>query len=254
VFRSGWVVVGSLPTTDGTSTTAKAGCLIVLDANGNVVRTIAGGPINGPWDMTSLDFGPIGVVFVTNVLNGTVAADPDPTMPGNVVHQGTVVRLALNLTGMTPTVVDERVVGSGFGERTDPGALVVGPTGVGFSRGTLYVADTVGYRVTAIPAALGLTSPLFGPGFVVTAGGSLNGPLGLTTAPNGDIVTVNAGDGKAVETTPSGHQVVTKTLDNTPVMGSPNGAGTLFGLVVAPGGNGLYFVDDGTNSLNRLAP
>ncbi len=29
-------------------------------------------------------------------------------------------------------------------------------------------------------------------------------------------------------------------LDNTPVMGSPNGAGTLFGLAVAPNGKSLF--------------
>src|SRR5215472_14687529 len=31
VLRSGWVIVGSLPTKNGMSATAKAGCLIVLD-------------------------------------------------------------------------------------------------------------------------------------------------------------------------------------------------------------------------------
>src|SRR5271167_2011842 len=30
VLRTGWVIVGSLPTTDGTSATAQAGCLLVL--------------------------------------------------------------------------------------------------------------------------------------------------------------------------------------------------------------------------------
>ncbi|HEX3541696.1 MAG TPA: hypothetical protein VHT75_14780, partial [Acidimicrobiales bacterium] len=172
VFRSGWVVVGSLPTSDGTSTTAKAGCLIVLDANGNVVKTISGGLINGPWDMTGVDFGPAGDLFVTNVLNGTVAADPDPTMPGGVVHHGTVVCIMLDFTGATPAVTGETVVASGFGERTDPGALVVGPTGVGYSHGILYVADTVANRITAVPGAIGLPGPLFGTGLTVTSGGS----------------------------------------------------------------------------------
>jgi sugar lactone lactonase YvrE len=254
VFRSGWVVVGSLPTTNGMSPTAQAGCLIVLDADGHVVRTITGDPINGPWDMASLDFGSVGELFVTNVLNGTVAADPDPSVPGNVVDGGTVVRLVLDLDGATPTVLDETVIATGFGERTDPGALVVGPTGVALSQdGTLDVADTVGNRITAVPGASALPAPVFGTGFQVTSGGSLNGPLGLTIAPNGDIVTVNAGDGNAVETTPSGRQVVTRALDTTPVMGSPNGAGTLFGLAVAPNGGSLYFVDDGSNTLNRLS-
>src|SRR5262249_51067291 len=55
VLRGGWVVVGSLPTSDGMSATAQAGCLLVLDANGKVVRTITDARINGPWDMTVLD-------------------------------------------------------------------------------------------------------------------------------------------------------------------------------------------------------
>ena len=57
VLRSGWVIVGSLPTTDGTIGTVGAGCLIVLDANGNPVETFSGGVVNGPWDMTALDNG-----------------------------------------------------------------------------------------------------------------------------------------------------------------------------------------------------
>ena len=53
VLRSGWVIVGSLPTKDGTPATARAGCLIVINANGQVVETFHGGPINGPWDMAT---------------------------------------------------------------------------------------------------------------------------------------------------------------------------------------------------------
>jgi hypothetical protein len=41
VLRAGWVIVGSLPTTDGMSATAQAGCLIVLNKQGAVVETIA---------------------------------------------------------------------------------------------------------------------------------------------------------------------------------------------------------------------
>src|SRR5271169_6218045 len=33
VLSKGWVIVGSLPTTDGTAATAQAGCLLVLDHN-----------------------------------------------------------------------------------------------------------------------------------------------------------------------------------------------------------------------------
>jgi hypothetical protein len=60
---------------------------------------------------------------------------------------------------------------------------------------------------------------------------------------------VNGNDGFMVETTPFGAQVAAKLVDNT---GSPPGAGTLFGLAVVPGGSGVYFVDDGSNTLNLL--
>ncbi len=89
VFREGWVIVGSLPTSDGTSATAQAGCLIVLNSQGHVVETISGGYINGPWDMTAVEGNGFAVLFVSNVLNGTVAASP------NVVNQGNVVRIVL---------------------------------------------------------------------------------------------------------------------------------------------------------------
>lgn len=242
VLSSGWVIVGSLPTTNGMAATAKAGCLIVLDSRGNVAETIAGSPINGPWDMTALDLGSAAKLFVTNVLNGTVAAN------GNVVHKGTVVRITLAISsGRAPAVVSESLIGSGFPERTDPAALVIGPTGVGLdSSGNLYVADSLANRVALIPNAVARMSSA-GTGKTVSVGGKLNDPLGLAIAPNGDILTVNGNDGFIVETTPAGKQIASALLDKS---GSPPGAGALFGLAVAPGGSGVYFVDDATNTLN----
>src|SRR2546423_4382561 len=84
-------------------------------------------------------------------------------------------------------------------------------------------------------------------GETVSSGDHLNAPLGLTVAPNGDIVTVNGGDGNLVETTPEGAQFPPFLLDNS---GSPPGAGALFGIALVPNGQGLYFVDDATNTLN----
>jgi hypothetical protein len=242
VLRSGWVIVGSLPTTDGTSATAKAGCLLVLDSNGNVVETFFGSLINGPWDMTALDEGGSASLFVTNVLNGTLAGG------GNVVHGGTVTRLTLTgLNGVMPNLQAITVIGSGFAERTDPGALVIGPTGVGLSPNgdALYVADSLNNRIAAIP------DPVFratsaGIGATVTQGGSLNDPLGLAALPDGNILTVNGNNGFLVETTPDGNQIHRALLDSS---GNPPGAGALFGLVPASG-QGLYYVDDATNTLN----
>ncbi|MFI5342312.1 MAG: hypothetical protein ACHQ7N_21075, partial [Candidatus Methylomirabilales bacterium] len=137
----------------------QAGCLLVLNSRGHVVRTIHGGKINGPWDMTAFEGDDWAALFVTNVLNGTVAAG------GNVVDQGTVVRIDLKVDeDETPEVESETVIGSGFGERTDPAALVIGPTGVGLGRhGTLYVADTLANRIAAIPkpcSATGAPGPV----------------------------------------------------------------------------------------------
>jgi hypothetical protein len=248
VLQSGWVVVGSLPTKDGSSATAQAGCLIVLNSSGTPVETISGAPINGPWDMAALDNGSTADLFVTNVLNGTVAASPETT------DGGTVVRIKLtNLDGNSPTIGSKRIIGQGFTERTDPNALVVGPTGLGLgSDGTLYIADSANNRIASIDNAATTTGGPDG-GTTVSMGGALNDPLGLTIAPsNGDILTANGGDGNLVETTPGGDQVEVKILDTTPAPPGPNGNGALFGLAVTPAGDGVYFVDDATNTLNLL--
>ena len=259
VLRTGWVIVGSLPTSDGTSATAQAGCLIVLDNMGNPVETIQGSLINGPWDMTWIDDEQQAALFVTNVLNGTVAAN------GSVVNQGTVVRVNLRVSETkAPFLEALTVVGAGFSERTDPAALVIGPTGLGLSpvcrqgedeceshshgdEPVLYVADSLNNRVVAIPDALTRTRPS-GPGMVLSSGGSLNDPLGLTVAPNGHILVVNGNDGFITEITARGAQIASKLIDNN---GNPPGAGALFGVIFDPE-NGVVFVDDATNTLNRL--
>jgi DNA-binding beta-propeller fold protein YncE len=226
---------------------------------GNAVETIQGSLINGPWDMTWLDDEQQAALFVTNVLNGTVAAN------GSVVNQGTVVRVNLRVSETKmPFLESLTVVGAGFSERTDPAALVIGPTGLGLSpacrhgeeeceihsRGNepvLYVADSVNNRVAVITDPLTRTKAS-GAGMVLSAGGSLNDPLGLTVAPNGHILVVNGNDGFITEITPRGAQIAKKLIDNN---GNPPGAGALFGLIFDPE-NGVVFVDDATNTLNLL--
>lgn len=244
-LRSGWVIVGSLPTKSGTSSTMRAGCLLVINPSGRAVETISGGPIDGPWDMTAVDSGSSATLFVTNVLNGTVKASP------KTVRAGTVVRIGLSIPAAgPPAVTSEVVIGKGLPERTDPSALVVGPTGVGLSHGTLFVANSVGSSISAIGAAMTRSTPTTGT--TITKGRAVNDPLGLAIAPNGDILSTNGGNGNLVEVTRSGRQVAARTLDNSRVPGGPNGSGTLFGLAVAPGGGGVYFVDDGSNTFEAL--
>jgi hypothetical protein len=244
VLPDGWVVVGSTPSKNGSATTAKAGCLIVLDSQGAVRETISGHGINGPWDMAALSAAGFSDLFVTNVLNGHVA-----TMTG-AVDRGTVLRLRLRVfPNRPPKLVKVTTIGSGFSEQVNAAAFVIGPTGVGLGRGgTLYVADTGENRITAIPRAVTRTTSA-GTGAVVTSGRFLNGPLGLAIASNGDVLTVNGGNGRIVETTPDGVQVAHRFLDTS---GSPPGSGALFGLAVAIHGNGVWFVDDAANTLRLL--
>src|SRR5271166_758896 len=126
-----------------------------------------------PWDMTAVDQGSKSILFVSNVLNGTVAAG------GKVVSKGTVLRLTLDFSKGAPRLTKHTIIGDGFPERTDPAALVIGPTGVGLgSDGTLYVADTLSGRIAAIPHAMtrGNSAHL---GNTIAQGGPLFAPLGL---------------------------------------------------------------------------
>jgi sugar lactone lactonase YvrE len=181
-------------------------------------------------------------LFVNNVLNGTVAAG------GSVVNGGTTLRIDLSvMPGAAPSVQSMTVIGSGFSERTDPGALVIGPTGLALSKNnkTLFVADSLNNRIAAISDPLSRMSSA-GTGSTVSSGGALNDPLGMTLAVNGNILTVNGNDGFLVETSPRGVQLSATVLDDT---GNPPGAGALFGLTDVPG-LGIVFVDDASNTLN----
>ena len=235
VLRSGWVIVGSLPTQSGVTTNggiSGPGCLIVLDQRGNVRETITHHGIDGPWDMTAADFGGVTELFVTNVLGGILGK---PNANG-----GTVERLLITSgPHHVPQVLQSTEIGSGFPARTDVNALVIGPTGDGLGRnGTLYVADSLDNRIAAIPNAISRHHD-DGTGNTVTEGPALNDPLGLAIAPNGDILTANGGDGNLVETTPHGKQVEVKTVDT-----NQGGGGNLFGIAVKPGADAVYFVDD----------
>jgi hypothetical protein len=242
VLNDGYVVVGSLPVTEQGTGTPEAGCLIVLNSAGVPVETWAGHGINGPWDLTAVPlFGPFAQLFVTNVLNGTVAA------AGNQVNQGTVLRLSVfEPAGRPPVLIGTTTVATGFPEELNSSALVLGPTGVALEPdGTLYVADTVQSRIAAVPFATSRFFPATHGGLTVSQGGSLNAPLGLAVAPGGDLIAVNGNDGNAVEVTPFGAQVDTRTIDPF------NSGGDLFGLAIAPSGRGILFVDD-NGSANTL--
>ena len=243
-LRSGWVIVGSLPTADGTSATTKPGELFVLDPSGHVREVIRGYGIDGPWDATALDLGSVADLFVSNVLNGITNGQPAATT------QGDVVRLTLKLTGAVPQVIASTVIANGISVHTDPAALIIGPTGVALSpSGTLFVADTANSRIARVPDAIFRSSPVNAgdASATVSAGAPLNGPLGLTLAPNGDLLTVNAGDNNLVELTQAGK---VKAVHDVDTVDPPGGA--LFGLAATANPRQVYFVNDDTNTLNVL--
>jgi DNA-binding beta-propeller fold protein YncE len=178
-----------------------------------------------------------------------------------------VVRLNLAVSEkQKPFLLSMTVIGAGFAERTDPAALVIGPTGVALSpdcrlsgdstchssfgedEPVLYVADSLNNRIAVITDPLTRSTPSWN-GRTLATGGTLNDPLGLTVAPDGHIIAVNGNDGLATEITAQGAQIASKLLDNTG--GPPPGAGALFGVLFDPE-IGLVFVDDASNTLNVL--
>jgi hypothetical protein len=245
ILPGGWVLVGSLPTMAGGALPSAnpAGCLIVLNDQGTPVKTFTNSHIVGPWDMAVTSSATSAHVFVSNALGGNTSTNKGVPVAGKC----TVVRLDLALSGTSaPTLTAATVVGTDFPWIANKTALVLAPTGLAIGRnGTLYVADTQTNSISAIPGALTRTAAVTARASTITAGGALNAPLGMTMAPNGDLIVVNGNDGNAVEVSPAGKQVAAKTLVK-------NGAGDLFGVHASS--NGLLAVNDGTNALDQYRP
>jgi len=245
-LKTGWVIVGSLPSTNGVTTTAGQGCLLVVSPAGKLAETLTGAYLDGPWDAAVKDDGDTATLFVTNTLVG-LAHSPTAT-----ASQGNVVRLSLRQTATTPPkVTAEQVVASGMPETGDPTAFVKGPTGLALgANGTLYVADNLANSITAVPQALTRGSSA-GTGTVLSSGGHLAHPLGLTFAPDGDLLAANATNGKIVEITTAGKQVGEDyAIENTGQ--DPPGNGDLFGIAINQAGTGILFVKDDENTLALL--
>jgi hypothetical protein len=253
MLKSGWVIVGSTPSNDGTTGTKGAGCLIVLDNQGKVVSTISSENINDPWgNMAVVDNGDSATLFVSMAGFGVgpateVGPDGDPP----VYKQATILRLDLDIpAGKPPVVKKETVVGSGFGAQADKGVFLVGPTGLALSadRKLLYVSDAIGNRINEIedPMTRDFSA---GVGRQLTADGLLHRPLAMDTAPNGHLLVTNALNGQVVEIDPkTGTQIYARWIDTDKAQ-SPPGNGDLFGIVMTPDGDGFYYVEDDVNTL-----
>ncbi|KVA00359.1 hypothetical protein WI40_09295 [Burkholderia ubonensis] len=236
VLRSGFVLVGNVPTTDGQHV-VPPGSLLVINPQGNLVKQLVDTTLlDGPWDMTVIDGGQRVTAFVSNVLNGTVAR----------------IDLTIDSNGVT-MLPSSRTIASGYTFRTDPSALVVGPTGLAYDANSnvLYVASTGDNAVFAIQNAA-TTNRNAGVGRLVYFDKvHLHGPLALALASNSHLVTAN-GDAvnpdpqhpsEIVEFTIGGQFVAQMQVDIVP--------GAAFGLAFGRDSNGqpqFAAVNDNTNS------
>ena len=240
VLKSGFVIVGSVPTTDGKCDTIQQGALLIIDRHGNLVATLSDNTLlNGPWDLTIHQVGNHAKVFVSNVLSGTVT------------------RINLKAKENGAVVVESMTqIASGYSTACNAAAVVVGPTGLAYDprKDILYVASTDDNEIFAVPGA-GDADSDHGPGTVIYQDNEhLFGPLALALAPNGDLITAN-GDAinnpgpsqvsLIVEFTPTGQFVGQFQID--PV------AGSAFGLAVERSRGRILFaaVDDNFSVLDE---
>ena len=258
MLKSGWIIVGSTPSTDGTTKTKGNGCLLVIDPTGNVADVWTGPNINDPWgNMATIDNGTTASLFISMAgfdLPGPAVKDAT-TGAAPVVRKAIVLRLDLAIpSGKPPAITRQTVVADGLPQQADLDNFLFGPTGVALAAdGALYVSDGVGNRIVKIADAATRTTSA-GTGETLTSGGLLKNPLSLILAPNGHLLTCNGLNGQVVEIDPaSGKQIYAQWLDVDQAQ-TPPGNGDLFGLAVKPDGSGLYYVEDDTNTLVEVTP
>jgi hypothetical protein len=253
MLKSGWVIVGSTPSKDGTTKTKGQGCLLVLDPNGQVVATWTGPTINGPWgNMAVIDTGATATLFISMAgfdLPGPDVRDPETGYPVTL-HKATVLRLNLSIPdGKPPVLLNQTVVADGFSGRADRDNFMFGPTGLALGdNGDLYVTDGMDSLIAVIPDAVNRTDSA-GTGRVLTQGGLLAWPLAMTTTPEGHLLVCNGRNGQVVEVDPkTGKQIYAQWIDSNQAQ-TPPGNGDLFGIAMTPYGKGFYYVEDDMNTL-----
>jgi DNA-binding beta-propeller fold protein YncE len=253
VLEAGFVIVGNVPSTgtndnrgvctpgpNGEMQDVGQGALQIIDRFGNVTKTLKSEQfLNGPWDLTVKDEGWRALVFVSNVLSGTVS------------------RLDLRIWGHHIHVASETQIASGYTHRCDPAAFVLGPTGVAldWKHDVLYVASTADNIIYGIDDASDTQADVGRGRVVVDDQDHLHGPLGLALAPNGDLVSAQGdavnpnpdpnGQSLWVEFTPQGKFVAQFSIE-------PTTPGSAFGVAVEPRFRGFRFaaVDDAMNVLD----
>jgi len=258
MLKTGWVIVGSTPSTDGTTATKGDGCVLVLDSTGKLAAAWSGPTINDPWgDMATVDHGATATLFISMAGFGLPAPNVIDHATGLpvVLHKATVVRLELAIPdGKPPVLLNQTEVGSGFAARADRDNFLLGPTGLALAPDdTLYVTDGLDNVITAIPHATTRTESA-GTGKQVTQGGLLAWPLAMVYTPQGHLLVCNGKDGRLVEVDPvAGKQIYAQWINNDQAQ-SPPGNGDLFGIAMTPDAHGFYYVMDDVNTLMRGSP
>jgi hypothetical protein len=235
VLRFGLVIVGNVPTTDGTFGTIGAGALQVIDHHGHLLQTLTDAKfLDGPWDLALDDQGDKAHIFISNVLSGTVSRF-DVTVG------------AKGLTGISKTLI-----ATGYSHEPNSSALVTGPTGLAFDadKDILYVASTQDNAIYAIEHAKSATGPV-NRGNLIFADSHLHGPLALRFAPNGHLLTAN-GDAVNIDTEhPSEIVEFTRYGEFVREYNLDASLGGAFGIDTRNGHHGFNYaaVDDVTNNL-----
>ena len=236
VLRRGLVLVGNLPTIDGSFGSIGPGSLQVVDRNGHLLQTLVDSNVlNGPWDLAIDDRGTIAHVFVSNVNTGVVS------------------RLDVTVSASGIKVLKQSIIAKGYTVMPNGPALILGPTGLAFDplHDVLFVASTADNAIYAIKQAEVRTSPV-NLGDLVFADQHLRGPLGLKFAPNGHLVAANgdavnadaAHPSEIVEFTTEGEFIREYNVDAS--QGGAFGLDTVFD---SDGGFNFGAVDDVTNNL-----
>jgi hypothetical protein len=187
VLQRGFVVVGNLPTTDGSFGSIGQGALQVVNSNGQTVQTLTDAKLlDSPWDLTIVDGGAQAIIFVSNVKSGTVS------------------RIDVAVGSSNVKVLSITQIAIGYTSQANSAALILGPTGLAFDplADMLYVASTADNTIFAIPHAAEATAPVT-KGNPVFSGQQLRGPLALVFAPNGNLLTANGDAVNADPTHPS---------------------------------------------------
>jgi hypothetical protein len=243
VLKGGFVLVGNVPTSDGTFATIGQGAIQVVDAHGNVVATWTDPQfLDGPWDLAIDDKGSEAHIFVSNVLNGTVSR----------------LDVAVSSTGVT--VQKMTTIATGYSHVPNAAALILGPTGLAFdkAKSRLYIASTNDNAIYSVANADTISAPVT-LGDLVFNGSQLRGPLALRFAPDGDLLAAN-GDAvnadvlhpsEIVEFTTGGRFVREYNVDS--------GQGGAFGIATVLNEDAPFnyaAIDDVTNNLSvyRIDP